>query len=487
MSTSDLETLQLQFDSLLCQQTSDNLSKLATHMHISENLAGKRRLEIVKLVRLHLDTVLNEPDGIDLDEYFHDLIAFLKGEPPPLEKTEEEKEVERLRIALRDLKLQQEMQLKSIMDELEAAKKKLSGGATATSGTDNSDEGTATQSAAVTPSILRREFKISGQIGEPGQADKLTYLSLIHQIDSGVAKGYTEDEICDAVIKAISPHSSLRNYVLTMPDRSLGKLRSILRVFSQQKTASDLYQRLVTTSQETKETPQQFLLRALDARNKVLFAAQEENSQGEYTKQLVQNTFLKTMETGLRDENLVTNFRPFLRPPGLSDEALMKNLNELANKQAERKAKVISSSDRQRAAKVFMTGTPENDIVSDLSSAKERRAGSNTNENMKLYAEVKELKTHLADLKRSVEENQQASYRPPRFQARDQGKGRGRHNFRGPSYRPLGCQTCRKNGRDEFCDHCFKCGQSGHFRSQCNSPVQSREGNAQRLFQGGRE
>ena len=280
MSTSDLETLQLQFDSLLCQQTSDNLSKLATHMHISENLAGKRRLEIVKLVRLHLDTVLNEPDGIDLDEYFHDLIAFLKGEPPPLEKTEEEKEVERLQIALRDLKLQQEMQLKSIMDELEAAKKKVSGGATATSGTDNSDEGTATQSAAVTPSILRREFKISGQIGEPGQADKLTYLSLIHQIDSGVAKGYTEDEICDAVIKAISPHSSLRNYVLTMPDRSLGKLRSILRVFFQQKTASDLYQRLVTTSQETKETPQQFLLRALDARNKVLFAAQEENSQG---------------------------------------------------------------------------------------------------------------------------------------------------------------------------------------------------------------
>ena len=106
---------------------------------------------------------------------------------------------------------------------------------------------------------------------------------------------------------------------------------------------------------------------------------------------------------------------------------------------------------------------------------------------MKLYAEVKELKTHLADLKRSVEENQQASYRPPRFQARDQGKGRGRYNFRGPSYRPLWCQTCRKNGRDEFCDHCFKCGQSGHFRSQCNSPVQSREGNAQRLFQGGRE
>ena len=191
---------------------------------------------------------------------------------------------------------------------------------------------------AATASILRREFKISGQIGEPAQADKLTYVSLTHRIDSGISKGYSESEICDAVIKSISPQSSLRSYVLTMPDRSLSKLRSILRVFFQQKTASDLYQKLVTASQEPKETPQQFLLRALDVCNKVFFAAQEESSQGEYSQQLVQNTFLKSMETGLRDENLVTNFRKFLQPPGLSDEALMQNLNELATKQAERKS-----------------------------------------------------------------------------------------------------------------------------------------------------
>ena len=114
---------------------------------------------------------------------------------------------------------------------------------------------------------------------------------------------------------------------------------------------------------------------------------------------------------------MVTNFRPFLRPPGLTDEAPLKNLNELANKQAERKAKAIFSSDQQLAAKVFMTSAPENDIVSDLSSAKERRAGSNTNETMKLYAEVKELKRHLADLKRSVEENQREAPRITRHLA----------------------------------------------------------------------
>ena len=103
------------------------------------------------------------------------------------------------------------------------------------------------------PSILQREFKISGQILEPGQYDKLTYVSLIHQIESGLAKGYSEKDIADAVIKSISPHSSLRNYVLTSPDRSLTKLRSILRVFFQEKTVVGFYQALSRISPRRKK------------------------------------------------------------------------------------------------------------------------------------------------------------------------------------------------------------------------------------------
>ena len=51
-------------------------------------------------------------------------------------------------------------------------------------------------------SLLRREFKISGQIGEPGQTEKLTFVSLMHQIDSGLKRDYQENEIVDAVIRA---------------------------------------------------------------------------------------------------------------------------------------------------------------------------------------------------------------------------------------------------------------------------------------------
>ena len=58
-------------------------------------------------------------------------------------------------------------------------------------------------------SYWRKEFKISGQIGEPGQKEKLIFSSLAHQIENGLNRGYPEVEIVDAVVRAISPGSQL--------------------------------------------------------------------------------------------------------------------------------------------------------------------------------------------------------------------------------------------------------------------------------------
>jgi hypothetical protein len=69
-------------------------------------------------------------------------------------------------------------------------------------------------------SVLRREFKINGQIGEPGQKDKLTFAS---------SKGYSETEVIDGVIRAIIPSMQLRSYLETVSNLTLPKLRAILR------------------------------------------------------------------------------------------------------------------------------------------------------------------------------------------------------------------------------------------------------------------
>eukprot|EP00794_Sanderia_malayensis_P014654 gene14654-16172_t len=358
----EMEALQLELDSLLCEARLEKLVQLVNFLKIEETVEGKRKLNVIKIIRHTVENKLTEPNMNEI-VFLRDCIVFMRDTPPPspsasrLSDSEEtsqrdEQAIANLEKQLLDLKTSHQEQLDNVMKALEEKKQSVKR-PNIVNKDDKIEDSQVSKSDNTHAFSLRHEFKISGQVGEPGQLDKLTYVSLIHQIDSGVEKGYREREIVDAVIKCISPHSSLRNYVLTLPDRSLAKLRSILRVFFQEKTAADLYQGLVTNCQKPKETPQQFLLRAMDARNKVFFASTEEKSEeksAEYSKQLVQNTFLKTVETGLRDETLITNLRPLLKKTGITDEELMHNVNELATTQAERKAKGhFSTFERQKS------------------------------------------------------------------------------------------------------------------------------------------
>ena len=72
---------------------------------------------------------------------------------------------------------------------------------------------TVNEAAHANISQWRKDYKISGQIGEPGQKDRLTFSSLALQIENGLSKGYPESEIVDAVIRAIVPGLQLRSYL----------------------------------------------------------------------------------------------------------------------------------------------------------------------------------------------------------------------------------------------------------------------------------
>ncbi|CAB4042096.1 Hypothetical predicted protein, partial [Paramuricea clavata] len=105
-------------------------------------------------------------------------------------------------------------------------------------------------------SMLRREFKIQGHIGEPGHKDKLAYQSLISQIEIGLQKGYTEEEITHAVVRAVQAGLQLRSYLEGINGLTLPRLRKILRFHFQEKSATELYQLLANISQAPKESPQ---------------------------------------------------------------------------------------------------------------------------------------------------------------------------------------------------------------------------------------
>ena len=112
-----------------------------------------------------------------------------------------------------------------------------------------------------------REFKIQGQIREPGQKDKLAYQLLISQIEIGLGKGYTE-EVTHAAVCFIQAASQLRSYLVGLNGLTLPRLRKILWFHYQEKSATEQYQLLANISQAPKEIPQEFLIRALTIRHK---------------------------------------------------------------------------------------------------------------------------------------------------------------------------------------------------------------------------
>ena len=69
--------------------------------------------------------------------------------------------------------------------------------------------------------ILRRDFKIQGVVGDPGQKDKLGYQALMSQIEAGIAKGYSDKE----VVSAVQPGLQLRSYLENTVELTLPKLR----------------------------------------------------------------------------------------------------------------------------------------------------------------------------------------------------------------------------------------------------------------------
>jgi len=116
---------------------------------------------------------------------------------------------------------------------------------------------------------LRREFKICGQIGENGQKDKLSYLSLVRQIENGSEKGHSEIEIVEAVIRAMSPGIPLRDMLEIKRGLTLSKLLTILKGHYRVDSPTELYHQLLNISQEPKETALNFVFRAIELKEKL--------------------------------------------------------------------------------------------------------------------------------------------------------------------------------------------------------------------------
>ena len=311
--------------------------KLAVFIGLGEEkYTGKSKLALTRLLRRDIEEKIVQFEDEDSCRTFIENTRAELREKDDNEsvKSQDEttnEEIEKLKEQLSSL---EENHLKQV----EALQLKIKETASKQTGTK-----TNTGTVSDLKQILRRDFKLNGQIGEPNQKDKLTFVSLVRQIESALARGYQEAEIIDAVIRTIVPGMQLRSYLETIHGLTLPRLRSILRSHFQEKSATELYQQLTTIVQTPYESPQSFLIRALDLRQKVLFASKEAGVKLVYDESLVQGLFLHSLETGLQQEAVRTKLRPFLQDTDISDEKLIEHMNLIVSTETERLKKFVSA------------------------------------------------------------------------------------------------------------------------------------------------
>ena len=203
-------------------------------------------------------------------------------------------------------------------------------------------------------SSLRREFKFSGSIGS-GHKDSLNYISICGQVHDAKKKNYTDDEILAAIKKATGPGTSLRTYLDAKKDRSLESVLTLIRYYLKEKGSTELLNDLRGLCQLEGEDSQLFILRAMELREKILIAS-EGDSETVVDKSLVQSMFVRTLTTGLTDDYVKIRISPLLRA-GVSDDVIIREVNQAMSEDLERKQK-MGQDESQRRVKVNQVSLP---------------------------------------------------------------------------------------------------------------------------------
>ena len=272
-------------------------------------------------------------------------------------------------------------------------------------------------------SLLRKELKIKGQIGEASQKDKLSYISLMHQINEAKASGYDDDEIVSSVIKAMVPSLTLRNVLETTKDLTLKRLHQFLEAHYEEKNATELCSKLTSSIQLPEETPYSFVMRCIELRQKLLITAAK--SDIPYDATLVSKLFRRTLENGLLSTFILQEIKPLLKSDLTTDEDLIAAVSKASSSEKER---ISALSRNKKPLKINSVASSQADPKLD-----------------QLLSVVTNLTKQVADLQSEV-----AKVKPTRGIRKSIPK----------------CGKCLEN-KSERCNHCFKCGSSEHMARGC--------------------
>ena len=311
-------------------------------------------------------------------------------------------------------------------------------------------------------SAFRREFKISGSIGSTHK-DSLTYIGLCSQIKDGLGRGYKEKDILSAIRHATPAGSTLRTYLDTKNDRSLDNVKNFIRHYLKEKGTTELFHEMTNLGQQRNEDAQAFILRALELREKVRIASENENPVSLDPK-LIQQMFVRQVITGLSDDVVRYKLEPLLRLDA-SDEVLLKEVNQVMSEEAERRVKrgekeKVSTKEAKVKVEEVKTSSIPDATATALSEAVAPIMQQMQEMAAKMNMMEKEMTKFRGGLNGPTRPHQTAVQQQHRQQQAATATPR-------PPFQ-RGCATCKTSGHGDDCRHCWRCGSDDHISRGCN-------------------
>ena len=333
-----------------------------------------------------------------------------------------------------------------------------------------------------------REFKVTG--GTIGGTESIGYQSLCYQIQEAKALTYNSKEIVAGIIKAMKAGSSLRQYCEGHLDWTLVSLMVTLRNFYNVKTSTELLDEMSSSSQDTKETEMNFVLRMMGLRDNIITLTKAEDYP--LSESLVRNKFCYALSVGFMKDTIRLELGPVLRTGRLDDAQLMKEVNDVVTREADNRKKTKSTGRNAMCNNLNMEPDAESPVLKELTKMMSRHM----EEMSTLQHNFQALQTQVQTQVNSISGGAQLPLNPP-YSARPPftprfagGNPPPRVSFnpalgnnRGPSVPPsefrLKCAACEVSGA--YCTHCNYCGKDSHKRRNCPDLANARSENDQSL------
>ena len=250
-----------------------------------------------------------------------------------------------------------------------------------------------------------KDFKIDGAIDSTDSSKRLTYTSLQHQVDSGLARGYPETEIIAAVIRCLPPGSSTRAYFEGRKNLTLPTVLTTLRAHFEENKVTTMYEELTKKVQLESDKPLKFLMDCLTLRDQILDLEQEQVASARYGRPLLQTVMLDSLFIGFRDEGIRQHLRPYLQDKDVSDDTLIDEVKKATSAKKARDVRFGGGDATNTTANVSMLGGhASSDSSGSTPSDRDSQFLSQLKDliGKELKSQVGPLKTELNNLRQHV-------------------------------------------------------------------------------------